>query len=268
MGRATLIDERNPEQDDQEFADVTDTGEENVAEAAPEPAPEPDDDLPEKYRGKSLKEIVEMHREAEKALGRQSSEVGEFRKLADELVQLKAELVNAPKADEPPLEEIDFFADPDKAVDRKLASHPSIKKAEETSEQFRRQVAVQALESKHPGWQELIQETAFQEWVTKSNVRKNLLKQADNYDAEAADELFSTWKELKKASTQLSEADKASRKEAVKQASTGSQRGSTEQQGKKKYRRADIIKLMRTDPRRYEQLQPEIMAAYAEGRVI
>jgi hypothetical protein len=36
---------------------------------------------------------------------------------------------------------------------------------------------------------------------------------------------------------------------------------------KKIYRRADIIKLMNSDPERYQALSPEILAAYAEGRV-
>jgi len=40
-----------------------------------------------------------------------------------------------------------------------------------------------------------------------------------------------------------------------------------ESTGKKIYRRADIISLKVNNPKRYEALQPEIMQAYAEGRV-
>ena len=36
---------------------------------------------------------------------------------------------------------------------------------------------------------------------------------------------------------------------------------------RKVYRRADIIKLMKNDPDRYQAMSEEIMAAYAEGRV-
>jgi hypothetical protein len=43
--------------------------------------------------------------------------------------------------------------------------------------------------------------------------------------------------------------------------------GSDEAPSKKIYRRADIIKLMQTDPDKYDSMQPEIMAAYSEGRV-
>ena len=44
-------------------------------------------ELPEKYRDKSLDDIVRMHQEAEKLIGRQAQEVGEVRKLADELLK-------------------------------------------------------------------------------------------------------------------------------------------------------------------------------------
>ena len=54
---------------------------------------------------------------------------------------------------------------------------------------------------------------------------------------------------------------------SAKSAATGNARGTTEGSRRKTYRRADIIKLMQTDPDRYMALQPEIMAAYAEGRV-
>ena len=37
------------------------------------------DDLPEKYRGKSIKDIVEMHQNLERAYGRHNNELGELR---------------------------------------------------------------------------------------------------------------------------------------------------------------------------------------------
>jgi hypothetical protein len=44
-------------------------------------------------------------------------------------------------------------------------------------------------------------------------------------------------------------------------------RSTTSVGGKKMYRRADLINLQVTDPRRYEALADEIHSAYAEGRV-
>ena len=62
--------------------------------------------------------------------------------------------------------------------------------------------------------------------------------------------------------------EKQSRKNEVKKASTGMARSNPEGASPKKvYRRRDIIELMNSDPKRYEALMPEIMKAYAEGRV-
>ena len=86
-------------------------------------------------------------------------------------------------------------------------------------------------------------------------------------DYEIADEIFTSWKERQNLVKQTVRSETASRKKTVNQASTGSANGSAEQSNKKVYRRADIIKLMQTDPDRYEALQPELMQAYSDGRV-
>ena len=92
--------------------------------------------------------------------------------------------------------------------------------------------------------------------------------QADQgYDYDAAHELFSLCKEKNQVVQQTAQAEKAARKSSVKSANTGNARGTGEGSRKKVYRRADIIKLMRTDPERYQSLSDEIFKAYAEGRV-
>jgi len=64
--------------------------------ATQEPAPQVqtqeqvDDSVPEKYRGKSAKEIAQMHMEAEKLIGRQGSEVGELRRVVDDFIKTQA----------------------------------------------------------------------------------------------------------------------------------------------------------------------------------
>ena len=81
-------------------------------------------ELPEKYRDKSLDEIVKMHQEAEKLIGKQAQEVGEVRKLADELIkQNLSSKQQQTKLEEP---EVDFFENPQKAVQRTVDSHPDI----------------------------------------------------------------------------------------------------------------------------------------------
>jgi len=258
---ATLIDER--QEDEVEINE-----EEVVSQVTEEPQVEEtpqEDDIPDKYKGKSTAEIVRMHQEAEKLLGRQSSEVGELRQVVDSYIQ--TQLDTTPATQEPE-EEIDFFSDPDKAVERAIKNHPSIKAAEQQTQQYKQQTAQAQLQQRHPDMQEILQDGKFVDWIKGSKIRTQLFAQADTqYDYEAADELFTNWKERQGVVAQTVANEKASRKEAVKTASTGGAKGSGETATKKVYRRSDIIKLMQTDPDRYLALSPEIERAYAEKRV-
>ena len=132
---ARLIDER-PEDVEENDIDTT-LEQEPQAEATLE---EPESDIPEKYQGKSTAEIVRMHQEAEKLLGKQSSEVGDLRKVVDDYIQtqLTDTETQATNADE----EVDFFSDPDKAVERAINNHPKIKEAENISNQYRQSTAM------------------------------------------------------------------------------------------------------------------------------
>ena len=257
---ATLIDDERLNDDNEELNNI-----EEMGTPEPEPTPEPQEGIPEKYQGKSTAEIVRMHQEAEKLLGKQSGEVGELRSVVDNYIQTQLDDTPTPKQE---AEDIDFFSDPDKAVERAIANHPSIKKAEEANLNNRRETAQSKLQSRHPDMNNIIQDGKFVEWIKASKIRTQLFAQADRqYDYDAADELFTNWKERQGVVAQAASTEKDTRKAAVRKASTGSTKGTGEQRAKKIYRRSDIIKLMKTDPDRYMSLSDEITQAYAEGRV-
>ena len=261
---AQIIDER-PEEDNVDTAEL-DTQEEQFESQQEEPQQPEQDDLPEKYQGKSAAELARMHQEAEKLLGRQSSEVGELRKVVDSYIQTQLSQQQAPQ--QPEEDDIDFFTDPDKAVSRAIENHPKIKEAEQYTQQYKKASALNQLQSKHPEMQTILQDNRFAEWIQASKIRTQLFVQADQmYDYEAADELFTLWKDRQTTVKQTAQAEKAGRKEAVKSANTGNARGNPDSKSRKIYRRADIIKLMKTDPDRYQSLSDEIMKAYQEGRV-
>lgn len=256
---ATIIDERPEDVETEE--EINQIQEEPEVEATPQ-----EEEIPEKYQGKTTAEIVRMHQEAEKLLGRQSSEVGELRSVVDNYIQTQLDS-NTQKAPEPE-EDIDFFSDPDKAVEKAIANHPSIKAAEAQTQQYKQATAQAQLQERHPDMQQILQDSKFVEWIKGSKIRTQLFAQADTqYDYEAADELFTIWKERQQTVAQTAANEKASRKNAVKAASTGNAKGSGEAASRKVYRRSDIIKLMQTDPDRYLSLSDEIMQAYQEGRV-
>ena len=257
---ATLHDERPEEEEINEHEEVGLITEEPVEEQ-----PSPEDDIPDKYKGKSTADIVRMHQEAEKLLGRQSSEVGELRSVVDSYIQTQLDTTSTPEETE---EDIDFFSDPDKAVARAIKNHPSIKAAEKQTQQYKQSTAMSQLTSKHPEMQDIVSDPKFVEWIKGSKIRTQLFAQADTqYDYDAADELFSNWKERQGAINQTVATEKTERKKAVKNASNGNTAGSGEANSRKVYRRSDIIKLMKDDPERYLSLSDEITQAYATGRV-
>lgn len=265
---ATILDEERLEDTNEEFASLEpDVEPEEVMEAA-EPNPEPEDDLPDKYRGKTPAEIAKMHQEAEKLLGRQSSEVGELRKIVDDFVKSQLEAKTAPVQTVEQEEDVDWYLEPEKAISKAIENHPKIKEAESISADMRHAKAMQSLQAKHPDFQDILTNEAFGQWVSSSKIRLQLFQQADkNYDVDAADELLSTWKERQQYTSQAVEQERTERKKQVRSASTGAVSGSGEAPSRKIYRRSDIIKLMQTDPDRYMSLADEIQKAYAEGRV-
>lgn len=255
--------------------ETTSTIEEQPVEQ-PEPQPESqpelqqEEELPVKYKGKTVAEIAKMHQEAERLIGRQAQEVGEVRKLADELIKRQLnpakEEVKATEEDEN-----DFFTDPEKAVSKRIEKHPAIQEAKQQAAQLKQMQTYNKLAQEFPDFVQTVQDPEFAEWVKKSPVRVQLYTRADaEFDYDSAAELLSTWTYVKpkvapkkEVSAEVRQAQKA----AVQQATMDVGGSSSNTGSTKVYRRADLIRLQMEDPDRYYSLQDEIMSAYAEGRV-
>ena len=271
MAATFIQDEELFESNEQEVVQDVTTPEAPTTDAQPEVKPEPVADLPEKYRGKSAIEIAKMHQEAEKLIGRQANEVHEVRSLADQLLKQQLE---ARTKETPPIEESleeDFFVDPKQAVNRQVEKHPAVIEARQAALEMKKMKTAQQLSAKHPDFTSIAQDTGFQDWVKSSKIRLNLFAKADaEFDFDAADELLSTYKELKQIkqqtqTTQTAAVESKAQEQAMRAASVDV--GGAGETSRKVYRRADLIKLKLTDPSRYEALQDEILAAYAENRV-
>lgn len=225
-----------------------------------------DDDLPEKYRGKSPKELIKMHQESEKVIGKQGSEVGELRRVVDDYI--RSQPSKDLKTQEPELDDGDFFADPKSTVNRAIDNHPAILEAKRASFEMRKADTLSKLGSKFPDFMETVDDPAFGEWIKGSKVRTELFVRAErNLDYDSADELLSTWKEKQSITKKALDTSKMDRDKQLQTADVGSN-SSNEKVSKKKYRRSDIIRLMQTDRAKYDALSEEILKAYAEGRVI
>ena len=231
-------------------------GELEVEEAKPQ--------LPEKYREKSLEDIVRMHQEAEKLIGKQAQEVGEVRKLADELLKQNLGSKQQQVEAEP---EVDFFENPQKAVQNTIDRHPDVLASRQAGMEFKRMQIQQKLAQDHPDYSQVVNDSEFQNWVKSSPVRLGLYAKADGeFDYDSANELLSTFKQLRGIKAKESEqAGNAQRTKSMKAAQVDV--GGSGESSKRVYRRTDLIRLKMTDPSRYEALSDEIMQAYAEGRV-
>ena len=105
----------------------------------------------------------------------------------------------------------------------------------------------------------------MKDWGKGSSVRLGLYAKADaEFDYDSANELLSTYKQLRGMKTKQAEAS-SERAKTMKAAQVDV--GGSGESSKRVYRRADLIRLKMTDPARYGSLSDEIMQAYAEGRV-
>jgi len=243
-------------------------------EAQQEPATEdnPEDDLAEKYRGKSTAQVAKMHQELEKLNGRQAQEVGEHRKFVDEM--LKRELLKN-TANKQSSEEIEdpnekFFKKPTEAMDEYLSNHPSIKQAQENALIMKAQSAQQNLQQQFPDYVEVIKNPQFKEWVDASPIRQRLYDDADDrYDVAAATELISTWKAIsgvrQPEQQPITTEVKENRSKSLKAASVDT--GTSSISSQKRYSRKAIQDLLKNNPDKYYAHSEEILQAYAEGRV-
>jgi hypothetical protein len=222
---------------DNEFDTLEDADALDAPASAEAPSEETTSKVPEKFKGKSAEEIADAYLNLEQEYGRRSQEIGELRQLADSFIQ--QELNKSPKAEEASISDDDFLTDPANAVGKAVKSDPVVQQLQEQLVASQRENAMTQFTNKHP------------------------YQKANSFDFAAADELFSIYGDINKATETVND---TKREEALKKATSekGSSGGG---KSKKVYRRADLIRLRNEDPNKYEAMESEIMAAYAEGRI-
>lgn len=229
-----------------------------------------DDGIPEhlktRLKGKTRAEIAQIVADQEKIMSRQGQEVGEVRRLADELI--KSQISRKQEVEKQ--DEVDIFENPKEALRQAVDNNPRVIAAEKYALQAQQEMAKQNLAQRHPDFPQLLQESDFTEFTNSSSIRQELFKRAHAYDVDAADELFSTYKQLKAAKKQqLSQAEidleKKARDKSLQSASI--ETSGTGESSKKILRRTALMELQIRNPLKYEAMLPEIERAYAEGRV-
>jgi hypothetical protein len=228
-------------------------------------------EVPEKYKGKSIEDVIRMHEEAERKASR----------LADEVGQLRTTLQPREQKKEPPKKEVkvdDLLDNPEDAVNTLVNQNPVVKKINDTVDQLELSLHQKNFESKHPNFREDIKDEKFIEWVNKNPVRRSLAMAADRFDFQAAEALWDMYSEHKEVVKEVKEAAKvgkeAKRKEDLKKGTLESGNGQPTE-STKVWSRSEIRALKErallgdrkamatvSDP----AWQAQVMAAYVEGR--
>lgn len=253
------IDERELYVTEEEFEEAS-SPEDSLEEEIVTP------DIPDKFKGKELTDVIKSYQELESAFGRKNNEVGELRRLTDELLQLK--LNDKPKQEEKKSVDVDaLLNEPDRVLNEAVSSNPEVRKLQEQLLQMQRNEAKKAFEAKHSDWQSIVPSPEFQSWLEASPIRARMFVEANsNYDYATGDELLTLFKETRSVKT---EQGKEIREEKAKKAmkSATAEKGSSGAVKKKVYKRAELINLKLQNPAKYEAMLPEIESAYREGRV-
>jgi hypothetical protein len=227
--------------------------------------------LPPKFEGKNVDEIVKSYANLEQQFGRQGSELGELRKLADSLIQKNLQDTSNTRSEslEKSISEDDFYSDPVNAV-RKVVEE-ALEPMKSNLSQTKVDSTVQRLQAKHPDMADVVNDLGFQQWIMESTPRQDMWVKASNGDFEYADELFTQYKGNNTSQVQAQKEQKQVVKnrelEDASSVSAGASQDAGGSSGKTIYRRSELIRLKNHDPTRYGDLHGEIMQAYAEGRV-
>ena len=192
-----------------------------------------------------LEVLIQENSNLKKKLGDQGNEIGQLRKVTDQLLQSQVTR-----------QDDDFYADPLENEIRGLKGELGSLKTEQR---------LRDLEAKHPGFRDLDKDEAFISWATSSPYRHNLAMKAQSMDFDAAEELLSAWEDSRESATRAQASATQQRTNDLKAATM--EKGASGGGRKQYYSRTELINLRINNPQKYEAMLPEIKAAYLEGRV-
>ena len=226
---------------------------------------EPEYEVPDKFKDKSIQDVSKSYEELEKKLGRQAQELGDTRKLADDLLRQeldKNRQTQAQQEEQP--KEFDYdnpLESVRKIIQQELGPvRDELKANQDVSTRDK-------LAQQHPDYMTIAASPEFSDWVNSSPIRADLYRRAnDQLEYNAAVELLDTWKALNPAKETPSKAETQKvTKQKINELSTES--GSTGQTSTKTFSRRELINLRATNPNKYYEMAEEIRDAYATGRV-
>jgi hypothetical protein len=202
MSRNILVPDAAPAEAS-DTTEATDVAEQQVAVNDGDVVATETPSIPDKYAGKTMEEVVEMHMNAEKEIGRQANEVGTYRDLLKTMSD--ASNVQAPQTDtaeEQPVEvsSDDLWENPTEAIRSvvKETLQNEIAPIQQTQQEQVQAQQFAQLAHMHPDMEDIGGTPEFQAFVEKSPYRlMDAQRWVENRDVDAANRLLSDYKELR-----------------------------------------------------------------------
>jgi hypothetical protein len=229
--------------------------------------------IPEKFKGKSVEDVVEMYNNLQTKFGQQGNELGELRGLTDKILLQNLVAQNTPPAEtEKTIEDEDYLINPKETIERLVQEQ--VKPIADKLDSKSREEAIQALEAKHPDMEQIVLDEGFQAWILDSPARESNWGKAAQGDFIQADDLFSTYKALHKKeevaqpAAATPEVDEAALQTATAMSTGTSSDAKLGVQKGQVFSRRRLVQLQVESPDKYAALGPEITRAYEQGRVV
>lgn len=229
--------------------------------------------IPEKFRGKSLEEVISIAETLERKASRLGNEVGQLRQLR---AQVELEPQKRPEKKEVNVDAL--LENPSEAVETIVNQSAEVTKLRQTVDQLSSDTAKREFETQYPDYAKDLIDEEFMDWATKNPVRRALASAADQYDYRAARELWNMWGERKElvgsAEKQKKEAKEANRERKLRDGTLESGTGNSTET-KKVFSRREIrdirTKALQGDRKSQDIVNdPEwnaaVMSAYIEKR--
>ena len=234
-------------------------------------------EIPERFKDKSIEDVIKSYTELEKAYSRQGNDLGEYRKLSEQLLALES--AGGSKETETQSEDIsiDALYDDPKGTIEKVVSQ-RVSGLEQQIQQERFNERLKQMNSKYDGWQEEVRTPEFVNWVQEwanTPVRQRLVMQGDQGDLDAAEEVLLSYYEKKQLAQQARQSERKAKRDADLAKGTLESGSPDSPESETTFSRKKLLDLRirakQGDRKATEFLkdnQLDIARAYAEGRLV
>jgi len=256
---------------------VKDELEQEIEDAGDQQQQRQDDaEIPERFKGKTVEDVVKSYTELEKLNSRQAQDLGALRRSVDELLALKSprDDTRAEANSKKPITVDEIYENPDEVI-RKVVKEESAERIESLERELHNgkvERAMAAFTERYPTWQEDARDPAMLNWIRERPYRMRLAQAADQGALDAADELFGMYYDTQKKVEK--EEKKRERKQKVQAAGLESA-GAGVPETVERYSRSALMEKRIAAKRGNAEAErwlnahgDSIQQAYAEGRVV